>query len=142
MLSLYPALQISIEAAYQDALRRISPDASAADGIRWGEFVADAILQSRSNDGSATTVVYTPGTEAGQWRPTISFGGIVLPALTPQWGSVRPFALASGRQFRPLPPPRLDSSQYAAEVNLVKAIGSLASATRTREQTQIAQFWA
>jgi hypothetical protein len=141
LLSLYPGLQSQIESEYQNSLRRIPNNARTAEGIQWGEFVALAILQWRSSDGSANTIPYTPGTQPGQWRPTISFGGVIRPALLPHWGSVRPFALAVGTQFRPPPPQPLNSTQYAVELNMVKAIGGLISSTRTREQTQIAQFW-
>jgi hypothetical protein len=65
----------------------------------------------------------------------------VRPALLPAWGSVTPFALSIGSQFRPPSPPALTSPQYATEVNLLKAVGGTASAIRTGEQTQIAQFW-
>jgi hypothetical protein len=105
------------------------------------EHVASAILQSRNNDGSAVTVSFPGSTDPGQWRPTISFGGIVRPALLPQWGSVTPFAIGNPTPFVPPPPPSLGSSQYAADVNQVQSLGSAVSATRTPEQTQIAQFW-
>ncbi|HUS07798.1 MAG TPA: vanadium-dependent haloperoxidase [Bryobacteraceae bacterium] len=141
LLSLYPALQRTIESEYQNSLHRIPDNARKSQGIQWGEFVALAVLQSRSSDGSSNSIAYTPGTQPGQWRPTISFGGVVRPALLPHWGSVRPFALAAGTQFRPPLPPPLDSPQYAADWNMVKAIGGLISSTRTTEQTQIAQFW-
>jgi hypothetical protein len=141
LLSLYPSLQSTIEAVYQKTLSGISSNTGTAQGVQWGESVAAAILQWRSSDGSSSTVAYTPGTQPGQWRPTISFGGVVLPALLPQWGSVLPFALATGSQFRPPAPPALGSAVYASEVNLVKAIGALGSATRTAEQTEIARFW-
>jgi hypothetical protein len=79
--------------------------------------------------------------EPGQWRPTVSFGSVVRPALLPQWGQVTPFALKRGAQFRPPAPPRLDSRRYASEVNYVQRIGALDSTARTVEQTEIAQFW-
>jgi hypothetical protein len=66
---------------------------------------------------------------------------VVRPALLPHWGSVLPFALANGSQFRPVAPPALDSAAYASEVNLVKVLGALNSVMRTAEQTQIARFW-
>ena len=48
----------------------------------------------------------------------------------------------SGSQFRPVPPPALSSSMYAFDFNLTKELGAKNSATRTAEQTAIAQFWA
>ena len=78
----------------------------------------------------------------GEWRPHISFGGIVRPALLPQWGTVRCFGIESGWQFRPPPPPALTSQQYADEVNQVRLLGDTNSFARTSDQTEIAQFWA
>src|SRR5262249_43887739 len=72
-------------------------------------------------------------------RPRAELRG--LPALAPQWRYVTPFAMTSGSQFRPAPPPALDSAAYAAAFNEVKDLGRVDSTTRTDEQTQIARFW-
>ena len=51
--------------------------------------------------------------------------------------------MTSGSQFRdPVGPPALSSAAYAAELNEVKAIGAVNSATRTADQTNSARFWA
>ena len=50
--------------------------------------------------------------------------------------------MINGSQFRPPPPPELDSAQWASEFNLTKELGRADSATRTPEQTAIARFWA
>src|SRR5262245_35434261 len=142
MVVLYPMLQSRFDTEYQNSISSIRNERQKLEGIAWGEFVATTILQWRSADGSDATVVYTPGKLPGQWRPHESFGGVIRPALLPHWGSVVPFALVSGAQFRPPAPPALTSDQYAGEVNMVKAVGSINSAGRTREQTEIAQFWA
>ncbi|HEV8713102.1 MAG TPA: vanadium-dependent haloperoxidase [Candidatus Binatia bacterium] len=141
LVSLYPTLQADFDALYNESLATIREGPQKDHGIVWGRFVATSILQWRSTDGSAKMVNYVPGTEPGQWRPTISFGGIVRPALLPQWGSVTPFALANGSQFRPPAPPALNTQQYAADVTMVKAVGGTISAARTAEQTEIALFW-
>jgi hypothetical protein len=141
LVTLYPSLQSQFQRHYEETVSRIQNGAAKIRGIQWGDSVALVILQWRSGDGSSKFVTYTPGTEPGQWRPTVSFGGIVRPALLPQWGSVQPFALVSGSQFRPPPPPPLNSVQYASEVNMVKALGDINSLTRTQEQTESANFW-
>jgi len=141
LIDLYPSLQNEIEAQYQTFIQRLPNAPGTIEGVAWGGFVASSILQSRNNDGSSNSVLYTPGTQPGQWRPTASFGGVVRPALLPQWGSVRPFALIAGTQFRPPAAPPLSSPEYAADLNGVKALGALGSTSRTREQTEIAQFW-
>ena len=141
LVSLYPTLQADFDTLYNQSLATIREGPQKDHGVAWGRFVAISILQWRSTDGSDKIVTYTPGTQPGEWRPTVSFGGIVRPALAPQWGSVTPFALPSGSQFRPPAPPALNTQQYAADVNMVKALGGTLSAVRTPEQTQIALFW-
>jgi len=141
LVSLYPTLQADFDALYNQSLATVRDGPQKDHSIVWGRFVATSILQWRSTDGSGKIVNYTPGTQPGEWRPTVSFGGIVRPALSPQWGSVTPFALASGSLFRPPAPPAFNTQQYAADVNMVKAVGGTISAVRTAEQTQIALFW-
>jgi len=53
-----------------------------------------------------------------------------------------PFTMSSSSQFRPGPPPALESAQYAADVNEVKAIGRVDSAIRSATQTQLSLLWA
>jgi hypothetical protein len=54
---------------------------------------------------------------------------------------MKPFAIASGSQFRPEPPLALDSAAWAADYNEIKDYGGQVSAKRTAEQTEIARFW-
>jgi hypothetical protein len=49
--------------------------------------------------------------------------------------------MTSPDQFRPGPPPALTSQQYADDVNEVKSVGRVDSATRTADQTQLALLW-
>jgi hypothetical protein len=139
--SLYPALRAEAEALYSSLLASIKDGPQKQAGIAWGQHVAGTLLEVRRTDGSDKTVVYIPGTNPGAWQPTISFAGIVRPALLPQWGSVTPFGIRSVVPFRPPDPPLLTTAQYAADVNQVQSVGGLNSATRTPEQTEIARFW-
>jgi membrane-associated phospholipid phosphatase len=127
------------DAALAEALATVADGPAETLGIELGRQVGDAILALRANDGASDRMPYTPGTEPGDWNRTFPD---FLPPLLPQWPNVTPFAMTSGDQFRPAPPPALDSAEYAAAVNEVKAIGSLNSATRTADQTEIALFWA
>jgi hypothetical protein len=111
-----------------------------AEGITLGQFVAAQMLAWRANDGSAASKPYTIGTEPGDWQPTPP--AFAQTPATPQWPDVIPFALASGDQFRPGPPPALASAAYTAAFEEVKSLGSLTSSTRTPEQTEIGLFWA
>jgi hypothetical protein len=55
---------------------------------------------------------------------------------------VTPFGIASASQFRPAFPPDLRSAEYARHFQEVKDLGSFSSTLRTREQTEIAHYWA
>jgi hypothetical protein len=50
--------------------------------------------------------------------------------------------MTSPSQFRPGPPPVLDSAAYATAYNEVKSVGGTDSTTRTPDQTAFARFWA
>jgi hypothetical protein len=113
-------------------------------GVEYGRTAAAAVLAARAGDNSAVAhlpVFYTaPGAGSpGVWVPLS--GALNAQALLPGWGSVTPFVLRSGSQFRPEAPPALDSEQYARDYDEVKSIGASNSPVRTAEQTQIAQFW-
>ena len=64
----------------------------------------------------------------------------MIPAVT-SWGKRTPWILSSPDQFRPGPPPKLDSETWARDYNEVKMLGSKASKQRTPQQTDIARFW-
>jgi len=138
LVNLYPAQQTNFDAAYNNDLAQIADGESRRVGIAWGKSVADTILQWRSHDGSDAVVNYTPGSGQGVWIPTPP---AFLPALYPQWPFVACFAMTNGAQFRPPPPPALDSAQWEFDFNLTKDFGRFDSTNRTPEQTEIALFW-
>jgi hypothetical protein len=139
--ALYPGMTAEFEARKSDMLSSIPDGAYEDDGLAWGSRAAARILADREGDGSGTVVAWPDSDEAGQWRPTDSFNGQVLPALLPAWGKLKPFALRSGSQFRPPAPPALKTGRYAWEVNQVKDLGAGNSVERTVDQTEIALFW-
>lgn len=57
---------------------------------------------------------------------------------TPFWGSVRPFAFASGAQYRPGPPARYGSAEYAEQVRAMLE----AQQQLTDVQKVMAEYWA
>jgi hypothetical protein len=116
------------------ALSAIPDDAAKNAGIAVGEKAAATVMALRADDGAAAQESYRPHTSPGTYVPT------VIPAV-PQWPQRQPWLLASASQFRPGPPPKLDSTQWARDYNEIKAIGARNSAERTAEQTEIARFW-
>jgi len=140
LLTLYPAQQATLDAAYRASLDTIADGPAKTSGVAVGESVAQRMLALRATDGAVSAIVaaYAPGDQPGDWRPTPPG---LLSALDPGWGTVRPFVLRHAWQFRPGPPPALDSRRYARDYEEIRAVGSNASATRTQDQTDLARVW-
>lgn len=138
ILNLYPSFTAWADDLYDSWESSIAPSAAITNGFNIGWQIGALALDSRNNDGSSTDIPYIPSSAPGQWQRTPPF---FRPPLTPQWGLVDPFCLPDIGPFIPGPPPALDSPEYAAAFNEVKAIGGKASAVRTAEQSQIAVFW-
>jgi hypothetical protein len=118
-------------------------------GVSAGQSAAAGVLGLRANDGRLPTPPPPPfvgGTAPGAWRPTPSLQPPPPPSdtpmMTPWLGTVVPFTLQSGDQFRAKEPPPLHSAAYAKDYNEVKTLGARATSTRTPEQTQLAYFYA
>lgn len=98
LVNLNPANAATYDAALAGSLALIPDGPAKTNGIATGAAYAAAIIANRTGDGSTATVPYTPSGLPGRWAPTpLAFA----PAATPQWGSVKPFVMASGDQFRP-----------------------------------------
>ena len=137
---LAPVGQATYDAALATSLSNVPDGPGKTAGIELGNTVGAAMLALRANDGASAVVPYTPGTLPGEWRPTPPANA---PAAAPQWASVTPWAMTSPSQFRNQDgPPALNSAEYTDAFNQVKEIGSATSATRTQDQSDIAQFWA
>ena len=146
---LFTTTQQAVLNARRDvALIAIAADessASIADGIAWGQQVADAIWAWRSSDGfSLAPPSFVGGTAIGQWRPTPNApaAGTSTPgAGYPQFFNMPTWSGASPSQFDPGPPPDISSARYLADYNEVKAMGSQGSTLRSADQTIAALFW-
>jgi hypothetical protein len=120
----------------------------ADPGVAFGDALAAFILAIRASDGAAQAQFPYTAPGAGQPGVWVPIGPAddsriqsLAAAITPGWGHVTPWILRKGSQFRPGGPPSLGSRRFARDYNEVKDIGSLASTTRTTEQTEIARFW-
>lgn len=139
--SLYSAVdEIAVwQASLNETLAQVPDGTAKTLGIELGRSVGKAILADRVNDGAKANSTYVPTTEVGKWQRTFPD---FLPPLLTQWPNVKPFALASGDEFRPAPPPAIDSVEYSAAVDQVMRMGGFQGSQRTPEQTEIALFWA
>jgi PAP2 superfamily protein len=137
LLGLYPDRVRDLDAALDDTLTGVPDGPAKTLGVNLGQVVAERVLKWRAKDTTVRRSGYTPRLEAGRWRPTDERA-----PLLPEWGSVSGFAVADRTKHHPSGPPALDSAEYIASYRTVKALGSKASTERTRDQTEIALFWA
>jgi transposase len=101
------------------------------------------LLSTLSTEYEASVRAVSVG--AGLPRRTLAAApqcdGAADPRSDPWVGGLKPFLIQSSSQFRSVPPPALDSAQWAAEFNEVKAPGRATGSTRTDDQTYIAKWW-
>jgi hypothetical protein len=135
LTGLYPAQKPLIDAELSRTLIDAGTGVGVARGTWLGEAVARDVLAERANDGSARKT--EEGGPAGAYRhvPGTEF------MADPHWRAVRPFALKSPSQYRVASPPALDSAEYEAAFNEVKALGGKRQEARTRDQSDYAAFW-
>jgi hypothetical protein len=121
---------------YNSHLAAIPDGQPKTEGIALGQTMANNILKLRSNDNSNNaSTPYPDGTKPGEYRKT------GMNPMLPGWGSVKPWVLTSGSQFRLSGPPALTSIQYAVAYNETKSLGARDSTTRTAQQSEDALFW-
>jgi hypothetical protein len=143
------AAQATFEARRTVSLLEIAESEGQARinaGTAWGEQVANEIWAWRSGDGfNAAPTPFPDNLTDGKWRRTPNLpvstalsaagaGYILLSNQTP-WTMDNPF------QFRPGPPPALNSDVYVRDYNETKRMGRFDSAARTADQTTYALFW-
>ena len=125
--------------ALSNSLALLANNLAKTNGVALGVQIGQNMLAWRADDMMLMMMTnYTSGTNPGDWQPTPP--GNMQPMM-PHWGMAPTFGLMHGMQLRPSEPPALDSPEYAAAFNEVKAIGSATSATRTPAQTQAVTFW-
>ena len=148
------ALALSNDRAASLAL--IPDGAPKTNGISTGEAAALAVMAVRVGDGSSPLTNYLPTPSgAGDWDltpgcPTSPINGLPLGGILFNWGDLRPFGVplpAAGHwyePFRPVPPPALDSNEYAKDFAEVKSGGSAAATVQQRsaERSINARFYA
>jgi membrane-associated phospholipid phosphatase len=139
LAALYPAAATSIDQLLATELKKVPNGQAKRDGLKVGATVAQLLVDWRAFDGSATTPPpFMAGTQPGAYRPTPP--NFPAPAFT-TWGSITPFLLSSGDEFRPAAPPSVASAAYAQALNQVKTLGQDTSTSRTADQTVQAKFW-
>ena len=103
-------------------------------GIALGQKAAAGIIALRAKDGIDAAESYRPVTTAGVYVPT------VIP-VSSTIGQLTPWVMSSGSQFRPAPPPALNSPTWTAISTRSARSAAATASKRTAEQTEIGKFW-
>ncbi|WP_116124218.1 vanadium-dependent haloperoxidase [Lewinella sp. IMCC34183] len=112
--------------------------------VAYGEAVADHVIAWYNGDmykQTRTYPKYSITQDESKWQPTPPD---YMDGIEPSWMKIRPFALDSASQFRPLPPTEysLDpDSKWMREVNEVYTVFSGVDEQQSAERQAIAQFW-
>jgi hypothetical protein len=139
LAAIYPKQQDGLLAAALEAsLVDAGIGESTVVGAAVGKAAAQQVLSRRTDDGSAASEPYQPGSKPGEYRFTPGFDLL----FSPHWRKIKPFALTSPSQFRVPAPPALHSDEYARAYQEVQRVGSdRKDARRTPDETHYAAFW-
>jgi membrane-associated phospholipid phosphatase len=149
LLYLYPSQAARLDPILAADIATMSGTAAELGaGRALGRLAAESIIVMRSHDGAQVPepqvgVNYFPKLGAGYWSPDpVSHLTVALGAF---WTLVQPFVIASASQFRPPPPPALDSIAYTQAYKQVVALGGDPAhgtpTQRTSRETQQGIFW-
>jgi hypothetical protein len=137
LVTLLPEQAALVESEYARALAAIPDGPVKSAGIALGQASARANITRRQKDGADKAAQpYLPRTGLGEYQFTPPFDF----AAQPGWGHVTPFVI-NIREHTVAGPLDRSSSKYARDLAQVQAIGDINSTIRTREQSEIAQFW-
>lgn len=146
IVSLYPQATAAADALLATILSGIEDEIMEARGTDIGRRAAAAVLAKRAADFPITFASSTLGTVPGEYKanyePWVSrFPMLQSPVFAPNLGSLTPFGIENGDQFRNEAPYPLNLAEYITDYNEVKALGCTNCPLITEEQTQIGTFW-
>lgn len=144
VLALLPGLTADANALYATHMAAIPDGAAKTAGVAIGEGAAAAAvalpLASQMTPGVPYTPRVQPGPDGklppGAWEPTSP-----SPPIATWAPNATPLTFANASQFRPGPPPALDSAEWVAAFNEVRDYGGSTSTVRTQEQADTALYY-
>jgi membrane-associated phospholipid phosphatase len=100
-------------------------------GVELGRATGDAMVEYVKTDGFTRPWPGNVPSGPGVWTPS------ALPPAGVMLGSVTPYFLTSGAQFRPAPPPAFGSAAFNTDVNEIVTL----TQNLTADQRAIALYW-
>jgi PAP2 superfamily len=133
-------IQAALDTARTNSLSAIPDGQAKTDGIQAGDDAAQAMINLRANDGSATPpLTMVPGPAApGVYQLTTG----CTAAIAFNWQFVTPFGIPSASDYLLGPPPDLTSEAYTKTYREVMTIGAIDSTERPQDRANVALFFA
>lgn len=145
LAGLYPGQRPELDQEYMQFLQ--ARGLVGDPGIVTGEQAAAVLLTEYRAAPNPPLPDYRGGLEIGMWRPTPSDLGNppspppFAPHALVYLATTKPFTMTSPSQFRPQPPPSVQTDRYRRDYEEVKAYGARFNSARTPEQTDLGLFW-
>jgi hypothetical protein len=135
----FPAQGATLDAEYATALAAVPDHDARTAGVDLGRTAAYRLLADRAEDGRDGPLVAVPPPAPGVWAPLPPSSAGISSFL----GAMRPFSLDSPSQFRPGPPPSLQSRRWARAYNETRILGSSTSEALPGgvSRAAVARFW-
>jgi hypothetical protein len=130
----FPDQVKALDARLAQSLAAVETGPARDRGVLLGRRAAADLRERRMPDGTEIAETYRPVTAPGVYVPTAPVAGWTV-------GQFKPWVMASGSEFRPGPPPALNSETWTRDFNEIRLVGSGTSTTRTPAQTDVARFW-
>jgi hypothetical protein len=134
LTALYPDQRASLDELLARHLASVEDGPPKERGLILGRKAAAALLEWRTRDGWDAPDTWRPVTQPGVYVATSPVASFTV-------GTWTPWVLESPAQFRPGPPPALNSPTWTRDVNEIHDVGGLVSRMRSDDQTTAAKFW-
>ena len=134
LVAVYPDEKADLDVTFVTMLAGVAEGEPKTKGVDLGKKAAGEIIALRANDGADAPESHRPHTSPGVYVPT------VVPVFSTV-GAMTPWTMTAGSQFRPGPPPALNSETWTRDLNEIREVGRRDSTKRTAEQTTIGRFW-
>ena len=125
--------QLRLQESEVAGSKKVQSAFPAGEGV--GRTVGAEIVELARSDRFDAVWTGTVPTGPGSWSSDFD---PPRPPQLPLLGQMRPFFMESGDQFRPPPPPDIDTPEFRAALAEIRSL----SDNRTADQLRIAQSWA
>ncbi len=117
-------------------------NASKAYGLEVADFVGEWMNKDNYKETRTMPKFSVDSDDPSRWQPTPP---AYMNGIEPHWEKIRPFAIDSAQQFKPIPPPEFsmekDSKFYKEVMEVYEVRKSMIGKGDKSEEIAIAQFW-